>query len=280
MILMAVTPAWMSRWVGNLNGPLTTLLGPVTHPVRSLVLFLRGPEGAPDWQNPALAQIKLQLDESNLELQQSRRQIDDLRKQIMDLSRGMELVPTVRVKQIPGVPVIGGAGDAAGLVSVRAGKREGVEPNAVAVVRGVHLVGRVRRVDDRVSSVQSILDRSIGLIAGVVMLDDVRVGPICPLEADGTGALVGRLQHTDDPNNPSPQVTAGMLVRLQDSAWPETAQMLILGRVERVEPMPKQPLRMVVTVRPEYHLDRASEVTLRMADRAEASPVGRTGGTP
>jgi len=55
----------------------------------------------------------------------------------------------------------------------------------------------------------------------------------------------------------------GQTVRLDDPTWPKAARMLVLGRVERVEPSPDQPLRRVITIRPTVAgLDRLSEVVI------------------
>ena len=57
-----------------------------------------------------------------------------------------------------------------------------------------------------------------------------------------------------------------MVVRLQDPNWPASAQMLIIGKIVRVEPKPTEPLRQVITVRPVYDLSRLGEVVVRIPE--------------
>jgi hypothetical protein len=65
-------------------------------------------------------------------------------------------------------------------------------------------------------------------------------------------------------------VDVGQIVRLSDDGWPRSAQALIVGRVVSVGPKPSSPLRLVVTVRPEYDLRRLSQVILLTPGDADA----------
>jgi hypothetical protein len=96
--------------------------------------------------------------------------------------------------------------------------------------------------------------------------DDAGSGLECLLSPSADNTLRGPVEDARG-IEPSP----GQIVRLADSdRWPASAQMLLVGRVESVEPDPNQPLRKVVIVRPSLKLDRVSEVVLRIsADAAE-----------
>src|SRR5262249_53195607 len=100
----------------------------------------------------------------------------------------------------------------------------------------------------------------------------------CDLAPTGEGTLSGKLQDDTNPNAPQQTRPApGMVVRLVDPAWPASAQMLIIGTVDRIEAAPDSPLRQVVIVKPVYSLDRWSEVMIRIAE-SPATPANPTGG--
>lgn len=168
--------------------------------------------------------------------------------------------------------VIGASSDLAdGLLTVRAGRDEGVtERETVAVVNGVHLVGRVESVAARTSRVRPITRSGAGWIQALVYID--RPGGKayrCQLRGADDGTLKGDLEEGAQGIEP------GQEVRLQDADWPDTAQMLVLGRVESVGAKEGAPLRSVIIVRPDLQLERVRRVVLRIP----AAPAGEIGGT-
>jgi hypothetical protein len=234
--------------------------------------------------------LRQKLDEALFALNQSNSQVLELRQRIRDLARSQEINP-IPVDPVP-APVIGAAADISSRsLLVRAGRRERVESKSVAVVRGVHLVGHVGRVEDRTCVVLPITDPAAGMISGRIMLEDSTPGPLCLLEPDGRGRLRGPVQ--DDPTLRDPvtaqaaEIGQGQIVRLEDRKWPQSAQMLVIGRVVGIEPLPNQPLRKIVTVEPVEPIERVSEVTIRVpisgADVPAAPPTTReqpAGGRP
>ncbi len=283
--LLAALPRPVAQGLATLHGPLTVLLGPIQQPARFVASKVRGTDStgseAGADASPALIEMQRQRDQYALESKQLRQQLDDLRLLMKDLAKGQDLNPDISVKQIP-APVIGYGPDlSGGLLTVRAGSRHGVSVQDVVVIRGVHLLGRVTRVDVATSAVRPITlpDRQRTKIAGVIMLTDDAAGPICQLEPDSAGQLSGKVEDTADPTGTRAPVsiTPGMTVRLKDHDWPASAQMLIIGKVIKVEPAPDNLLRLVVTVQPEYDLARASEVMIRIPDAAPAAqaPGGR-----
>ncbi len=283
--LLALLPRPGLRFVTYFHGPASFLLTPVQQPAHMLAVWLAGTErlanaaGAPT----DVARLEANLQEARLELLQSRGEADNLRTLVRDLSRGMELNPTLSVKQIT-APVIGFGSDlSGGLISVRAGKQEGVDTNAVVVVKGVYLVGRVQKVDERTCSVLPITDPAFARMfksqkfSGVIMLDDQRRGPAWQLESIEDGKLIGKVWETKASDAAAgaagerPTILPDMLVRLADDKWPASAQMLVIGRIERVEPIAND--RLVVTIRPLQDIAHVSEVMIRVADTAPATPA-------
>ncbi len=284
----AAAPRPISSALTHLHVPATVLLAPVQQPARSLLAWLRGPGPGltADAPSPEVQVLREQRDQYALEVKQLRQQIDELRVLIRDLSRGFDLNPSLAVKQIT-APVIGyGADNSGGLLTVRAGRRDGVSVNNVVALRGVHLLGRVVRVDDRTCAVLPLTRMSKGeAVGGVVMLADETIGPRVLLKTHEGGTLRGQVEYLPDPSGVAPPVTIarGMVVRLQDAdaRWPQSAQMLIIGQIETAEPSPEMPLRTVVTVRPIHEIERASEVMIRIPESGQsAERVGEKGGTP
>ena len=104
------------------------------------------------------AQLSEHVRKAPAEPRPSREEAEALRTLVRDLSRGMELNPSLAVRQIA-APVIGYGSDlSGGLLTVRAGRKDGVEPNSVVVVRGVYLVGRVQRVRQQQQRVGQVGD--------------------------------------------------------------------------------------------------------------------------
>lgn len=281
-VMFALLPARWGQWAGSLHGPVVTLLAPVQGPVRWLSVRLRGPE-KPESSSEQVKQLEQNYADAVQQLLQSRRQVEDMRQTIRELSQGVDLMPDVKIRQVPGVTVIGPGADSGSLVSIKAGKTQGIDESGVAVVRGVHLVGRVRTVTELRAGVQPMTDKGIGLIDAVVTSDDLRFVAECQLEPDGRGLLIGRVRDSTDPNagvTPASLIAPGMTVRVRDASWPAASQMLILGRVERVEPLPEMALRSRVIVRPDFTLARAAEVTIRMVDTGFRPAPPSTGGRP
>lgn len=76
------------------------------------------------------------------------------------------------------------------------------------------------------------------------------------------------------------RVRVGAVVRVLDDSWPRSAQMLVIGDVERVEEKANGRQRLVV--RPRYELSRLSEVMLRFVaeDEERSSPASGRAGSP
>jgi hypothetical protein len=91
---------------------------------------------------------------------------------------------------------------------------------------------------------------------GVVMVADDVKGPKSLLSPVEGGKLQGRVENSDV----RPQV--GQLVRLDDDGWPRSARMLVIGRIEAVQPDPVG--WPIITVKPTVELLRLSEVELRI----------------
>ncbi|MFN7020366.1 MAG: rod shape-determining protein MreC [Phycisphaerales bacterium] len=286
LFLAFIPPRWLglTEWMA---APLRLAISPAQQKLGEVVRWVRG-DAARDRlvaaASPELAELERQRNELGFRLLQAEEQIKELRRVIAEISRSSELSAGEALKMVPAA-VIGGPADLTSRVlTVRAGRAQGIEPNSVAVTRGVHLVGRVRSVSDRTCTVLPINDRSHPPINGVIMLDDERRGPGCQLAPDGKGRLVGLVRADPSLRDPttgeSEPIKEGMKVRFDDTDnWPRSARMLIVGHIIAIESLPNQPLRKSVVVEPFFAPDKVSEVTLRqlVTDSPSWHTAGETG---
>lgn len=284
VIIAAFLPPRLLYLAGWAAEPVRTIIAPAQHRLGQAAAWLRGrtspaSAAAPDPEREALIRENEQL---KFGLLQARDQIKQLQQLIADLSHSVSLNPDERIRLV-NAPVIGGPADLTSkLLTVRVGRANGVEPNAVAVTHGVHLVGLVRSASDRMCTVLPITDRNQRAINAVIMLDSERRGPVCQLTPDGRGRLEGPVRSDTIVRDPvtgvATPIEPGMIVRFEETPpeWPRSANMLIVGRVVSVEPLPNQPQRLIVTVEPVYAPDRVTEVTIRslfVGERIAPSPA-------
>ncbi len=296
LAVLALMPRPALRTLTYFNAPVNLLLAPVQQSARAGIVWLAGPRKVVTGEKTTVG-----IDEWNemlRELNQTKQQVDDLRVQVRDLSRGVELNPNLPMRQVA-APVIGFGTDLnGGLLTVRAGRHDGVDANSVVVVRGVYLLGLVLRADERTSTVVPITDPSFSTMfkgqkkfLGAVMLDEQHPGPTWKLDSISNGGMIGRVFYDNDPEvGPlGTPITSGgsadrapivpdMLVRLRDPAWPSSAQMLVIGRVERVDPGSNN--RPIVTVRPLQDLAHIGEVLIRIPDPSAPPAVAPTPPAP
>jgi hypothetical protein len=288
LFICSLLPAHMLGWAAWLADPVQAVIAPWQHTLRRAATWARArvvakPGDISPAEQAALDEITRQRDAAQFALVQANAQIEELRKRIAEVSRGLELnnLPVAPVA----APVIGASPDLSSKsLIVRAGRNHNVEVNNVAVTGGVHIVGLVKRVSERTCTVLPITDPAAGLIDGRIMIGDTSAGPLCQLKPDGRGRLVGPVE--DDPrfrdaSGRSIPIEPGSRVRLFDRAWPLSAHGLIIGQVIKVEPLPSQPLRSVVTVEPIEPIETVREVTIRTViggDNAQPEADPASGG--
>jgi cell shape-determining protein MreC len=286
VILTFFVPSRYLMWLNGVGQLTHTIVGPISHPMAMLSRWAAGPvRGTRD--SDEIRTLEEERESAKVQLLQALGENDRLREMIKELQRGHALDPDLAVQQVT-APVIGSASDLVqGQLTVRAGSRQGVDLNTVATAMGLQLVGRVSAVGPTTSTIAPITTKAAGTTRGMIMIDDTSNGLGCTLAAVGDGTLSGDVEDRRNPaTGTSIEPVVGQSVRLSDPAhWPRSAQMLLIGKVEKVEPSPKQPLRKVVTVRPTLdNIERVSELYLRISPEAanERPPETRrpSGGKP
>lgn len=265
LLVLCLAPIRFTRWVGYFGSLAQTIQTPISDPLNRLGRWL-APAGPRFDSSDAVAVANLERERYEAMYLQQLEENQRLRRQVQELQRGVDLYPELPVRQLLR-PVTAASSDlSSGILWVRAGSRDGVTVNAVATVRGTQLLGRVVGVTDRLCKVQPIIDRAAGRLRARVMFEGGS-GLECLLGPTGQGTLRGEVEYKRDPVTNEPvRPAVGQIVRLTDpDAWAPSAQMLIVGEVESVEPSPADPQRSVIVVRPTIpRLDRVSEVVLRI----------------
>ncbi|MFG0259250.1 MAG: rod shape-determining protein MreC [Phycisphaerales bacterium JB041] len=262
-------------WIGDL---IVLVSAPVAQPLRAIGGWL-APARSGSAEPAEIAALSRQVEEYKTLYLRAQSRNDDLLKQMEQLRLMIELNPSVSTRLLY-APVIGAGSDSANAqLLIRAGSRQGVHVNDVVAVEGVQLFGSVIDAAHRTSWIRPITARSQGYIQGLVMIEDGR-GVTCSLQPVGDGTLRGDAAY--DPQDPdaATRIAVGQVVRLDDGEWPASAQMLVLGMVEAVEPAPDSPLRPVVIVRPTVALDRVTEVIVRVSEMPGDESLRQNGGAP
>ena len=263
-------------WLGDL---VELVSAPVAQPLRAVGGWL-APARSGTAEPEEIALLRRQVDEYKTLYERARSRNDDLLRQMEQLRLMVELNPSVSTRLLY-APVIGAGSDPANSqLLIRAGKNQGVHVNDVVAVEGVQLFGTVIDTANRTSWIRPITAKSQGYIQGRVMIDDDR-SIICSLLPVGDGTLRGDAAYNAADPEASALIAIGQLVRLDDEGeWPASAQMLVLGTVEAVEPAPDSPLRPVVIVRPTVALERVTEVIVRVNEMPGDGASRQNGGTP
>lgn len=276
LAVLSLLPTGAIRWVAELREPLVKVLGPVQSALSGAVRMVSPDPAKAREETPEVADLRQKSDEYKTLWLNEREENKRLAKQIEVLQK-VPLNPDL-VRPVY-APIIGPGMDiSTGILNAKAGEREGVFANSVAVVDGVQLVGRVTTVHWRTCLILPITEKKSGALKGVVMLPNGERGPICDLTPTGGGTLRGRVLGEDAAALRS--LAAGMEVRLDDPAWPASARMLVIGEIEEVTPLPQLPTRPVVTVKPRFRVDAVSELVIRVPTEAEKPERGGAGGAP
>ncbi|MFZ4575428.1 MAG: rod shape-determining protein MreC [Phycisphaerales bacterium] len=262
--------AW-EGWFGRLS---QIVVVPISGPLAKLSRWV-SPASSKDAPPEQVAALEQELANAKTQALRLRQENEELRKALSEIRVLMDMTPDAAIQQVY-APVVGSAGNlASGLMTVRAGTRHGVTTSSIATGAGVQLIGRVSSVGDRTSTVLPITGADEQLLA-VVMTPGAGPGGLpCRLRSRGDGTLRGPVEDRRDGQTGAPiEPGVGDEVRLSDpERWPRAAQMVLVGKVEKVESAPENPLRKVVTVRPTIaRLDRVSQVIIRTG--LDPSPRG------
>ncbi|KAA0216728.1 MAG: hypothetical protein DYG94_13080 [Leptolyngbya sp. PLA3] len=265
LCVVALIPLRFLEWLNPLSGLAMRVIAPISHPVSEVSRWVV--PGRVDPLTDAPEQVLAEeLERTRQAYLREKVENDRLRTVIEDLQRGFALGARSDVRPLT-ASVVGNPSDlSSGTLLVRAGSGAGVNAHTVATFQGTQLVGRVVRVLGAVSEVRPITARRAGRIDGAVMLaPDGSQMLACSLTPTDDQMLSGPVTEPDvaDPAHP---LAVGQDVRLRttDGSWPDSAQMLLIGRIVEIQPAPGQSLRRWIVVKPLADLQAISQVVLRI----------------
>ncbi len=275
MLVLCFSPLRFIGWEGWFGRLSQIVVVPLSGPLAKVSRWL-SPATSRTVVPEQVAALEQELAEIKAQALRERKENEELRKALSEIRVLIDMSPDSSVQQVY-APVVGSAGDLGeGLLSVRAGARHGVTTSSIATGQGMQLIGRVTSVGDRTSTILPITGGDEQILA-VVMSPAAGTGGLpCRLRPAGNGTLRGPVEDRRDAQSAAPiEPKVGEEVRLYDTErWPRAAQMVLIGKIERVEPAPEQPLRKIITVRPIIErLDRVGQVIIRTGVDSSA-PVG------
>jgi cell shape-determining protein MreC len=290
VVLLAVVPARWTAWEAWFGATLQQLVAPVSQPVSAVARWIVPARSVYGDESAEAQRLRQEAAQWAQMYRVKQAEVEELSRTIRELQKNLEFRRNDPVALVQASVIGSGVDPSTGLILVRAGIKQGVGKDAVAVVDGVQLVGQVVRAEQRVCFVRPITSvpdpRKPPWIEAMIFLDESSAGVAARLTPRADGLLQGQFVSTtlDQDTKVQLQVPQGAIVRLVDSSWPPAAQMLVIGRVERIETVVKDPLRKVVIVRPTVEpLDHVGEVTLHVPldseDRSTPPPVPSTKGT-
>lgn len=269
LLVLALAPHRATSWASWLRGPLETVLAPGARPLALLSQVLR-PGRTVDLSRADASELELQRQREELETELARAnaRIAELERLVSDLQLGAAAPGLGTTRPVVASRV--GQALGSGTIDVRAALRDGITVGTVATARGTQqLVGLVTSTGPMVSTVRLITDRRLepGLMQAVIGAEGALDAetqanlPRCQLRPDGAGLLI-------DEQVPLPQgseafIHIGALVRLDDPTWPGAAQLLTLGRIERIEDGASPQFRKL-SVRPIVDIARVTGVILHV----------------
>jgi hypothetical protein len=262
LLVISVLPARYGEWTATLGTLGSRLIAPASHPISMLVRWVVPAERA-GRDGPVADRLRQEREEFRTLWLREQAEADRLRRIIHELQQG-SMYTDLPLRQLIR-PVVGSASDGTGgRLQVRTGTTEGVENNTVATTAGVQLVGRVVDAGTRTSWVRLINDRRTReKIRGIIMTEDGQRGSLSMLHPIRDGLLQGPVE------SGGPPAEVGQVVRLDDEEWPRHSQMLLIGKIERVDRASHG--WQWITVRPTVELDRVSELVLRFTPEHEAA---------
>ena len=272
-------------WQSDLARIVHVPMRPLTHPLNLVRGWLRPARAHPELDGvPAVAEEVLgRLLEERDSAQRGERaamqRVRELEEQLAEIQRlPAEVFRTARVPVIAHVVRVATGGTLPGIVEVAIPRRAEaiIRPGSIAVTGGVHLLGRAEAgAAGGRCRVIPIVHPASGFVRGrVAPADRPELGIPLQLEPIGMTGFRASNEGSDEVFAGDIERRAGVavgdVVRLEDPAWPATAQQMILGRVVAIEDKRDQPLRQRAIVRPYWYLSEMAYVTL--VTESEPSP--------
>ncbi|MEE8155533.1 MAG: rod shape-determining protein MreC [Phycisphaerales bacterium] len=274
--ILAILPnRWLRPWTSDLAAVVNVPLEPFEYAGTKIRQWIRPTPDPLSVETEQVQRLIEDRDEVHALYRAAQLRVEALEQEISELQdaqrfhRGGNITPVF-------AHVTGRSpGRGGGPLRLRAGTREGVTPNTIAVYRGVHLIGHVTNDVRHLSSrLLPLTDRAARWVTGIILSADDPTAPISDaprvdLKPLGNGTLSGEIERARD-------VRPGDLVRLADPSWPDSAQGMIIGYVKSVAHKDDDPLRDAVVVEPRYLAADLDAVTLKIEQRQKLDKDGES----
>lgn len=266
-LILSLLPARYLSWTQDAAAIIQLPVVPFGHAFVKVRTWLRPGQAALPEQSPALQQLQQELEQFKTLYQATELENQRLREEIEQLTlarrEGSQAAARLQYASIVGE----NAQSSGRTFFLNRGSRAGVQPDTVAVHNGVHLIGKVGPgVSALTSELIPLTDPAIRHVEVYLRPDATSPPnndtPRALLKPAPDGTLVGEVALESG-------VAVGHVARLDDPSWPPTATALIVGFVEKLEPKPENPLRLIVSVRPRFTAEHLASVTLKVQTTGE-----------
>ena len=279
LCVLALLPQRFCVYGPPLHGAVMSMLGLISKPLISVSSRIKQQIDPPELGADKLETLRDQVLHQDAVIRNLKRRIHRLRAVNAELQGLREQLGESYL--LRHAAVIGAGSDiSAATLQINQGSRDGMRIGMPAV-DGANLIGRIIQTGPTSSAIEPITAE--GNLLEVVLTPprlSTRGRPWTPrqtalLEAQGRRLLTAVVDR-ELPIEP------GYYARLEDedgpSGWPVSVQGRIVGRVVRIEPLPDDPLRKRIIVRPMLAPRYVDEVTIimprRQAERGSTTPRG------
>ncbi len=274
---LSLAPAVLTRWMSVGHSPVVAVFAPLSNLLDRMASGLRPPRPIAGDDDATREQLEASIRDLEARLLTLRAENRDLAALVEQLGR-LRVATGVETKTIPATRIASLVDS--GAIELRPGARAGVTVNAIAIAPGgLQIVGIVTDASPMTSMLHLLTDKRFepGLVVGVVAGPDLMIEstvqldrlPRIQLEPTGRGTLVADAVNISIAD----ALSEGDTVRVLDETWPRSSQLLVLGRVTRIEAT-DEPLFKRVVVTPEVDPKRVRSVLLRMPEASNAEGAG------
>ena len=276
LLALSLAPTGLTGWLRHARPAAMFAIAPLSGQLERIGGAFRKGRTSSDPEDRSVEQLERALVELEARNNSLLSELFRLERRVEQLGR-LRVATGIDTIAVPATRVASMLGS--GSIEVRPGVGSGVEVNGVAIAPGgLQIVGLVTETSPATATVQLLTDRRFepSLVVGVVSGAGVTIAsteelarlPLVQVTPTGRGTLVAEeveLAVAD-------RIAVGDVMRVLDETWPRSAQLLVVGRVTRIDET-DEPLFKRVVVTPEVDPTRVRSLLLRMPDKS-ASEIG------
>ncbi|HEB61184.1 MAG TPA: hypothetical protein ENJ06_05100, partial [Phycisphaeraceae bacterium] len=170
-LILSLLPSRFLRWTEPVSEPLDAVIAPIAQAGTTAARWLRPPRSTnySSEDEPVIEDLRAEIEKFRTHALNLEAQLRRLKAESEELRQARLLNPGSH-DMLLDFPVIRGSSEmGSSFIKIKGGRNRGIINGAVAVYRGVHLVGRVIRVEAVTSTIQPITDAGADYIECVIM---------------------------------------------------------------------------------------------------------------